>query len=162
MRVLFWVVFIGLCINTGALLLSTLVSLFTSSASRLPGGLDLSALYQYDTRLYIPYVSLVIALSALKAYMAYLMIKIVTRFDLDRPFNTEVALLVTRIGHVALEAAVLALLITSYGKWVQHRGVELQPLDGTGEWLFLAGVIFTIAHVFRRGVEFQAENDLTV
>jgi hypothetical protein len=32
----------------------------------------------------------------------------------------------------------------------------------TGEFVFMAGLIFVISQIFRRGVEIQSENDLTV
>jgi hypothetical protein len=46
------------------------------------------------------------------------------------------------------------------------RGVELRGLHrylgGTGEFLFLAGIVFVIAQIFKRGIEIQTENELTV
>jgi hypothetical protein len=32
----------------------------------------------------------------------------------------------------------------------------------SGETLFLAGVVFVIAQIFKKGVEIQSENELTI
>ncbi|MBN2635649.1 MAG: DUF2975 domain-containing protein [Prolixibacteraceae bacterium] len=32
----------------------------------------------------------------------------------------------------------------------------------TGPFLFMAGLVFVISQIFKRGVEIQSENDLTV
>ena len=78
MNVLFWIVFIGLCIKTGALLISFSVSMFINpvAAKDLYMGLNLSALKQYDLYQYFFLAAAFIIITGLKAYIAYLVIKI--------------------------------------------------------------------------------------
>jgi len=53
-----------------------------------------------------------------------------------------------------------------YCDWLTKKGVtfpDLQPvLSGAGEFLLLGAIIFIIAQVFKRGIEIQTENELTV
>ena len=45
--------------------------------------------------------------------------------------------------------------------WVLLTG-ELHGNWISGEFIFMVGLVFIISQVFKRGVEIQAENDLTV
>jgi len=165
MNVLFWIIFIGLCIKTGALLISFFVSLFVNSAGAkdLYMGLNLSELRDYSLLYYIQMASLVIALNGLKAYIAYLVVKIFLKFDLTKPFNHDITALITTISNVALNAGILALVTDGVSNWLaKHKGIDVPINNGAGEILFFAGVIYIIAIVFRKGTELQTENDLTV
>lgn len=164
MNVVFWIVFIGLCIQTGAILISFIVSLFVNpeGAKNLYLGLNLSHLYSFDKRHYVSVVSLIIALTALKAYIAYLVVKIFLRFNFAKPFNATASSLISQISHVALGTGVVAFLATGYTKWLMKKGVAVPISWESSEFLFLAGIIFIIAQVFRKGIEIQSENELTV
>lgn len=167
-HILFWIAFIGLCIKTGAIIISFLVSLFINpeGAQNLFEGLDLSALFESDKGHYILFVALLIALSGLKAYMAYLVIRLFSKIDIKQPFNTTASGLITNISGVALNTGILAIIGDIYIKWLYKKPVDLhnlyQHLDNGGEILFLAGIIFVIAKIFKKGVEIQSENELTV
>ena len=85
MHVLFWVIFVGLCIETGAMLTSFFVSLFVNpeATRNLYMELKLSDLYRFGKGHYIGIVSLMIYISGLKAYIAYLVIKIFIKFNFE-------------------------------------------------------------------------------
>ncbi|WP_019991289.1 DUF2975 domain-containing protein [Rudanella lutea] len=164
MNVLFWVIFIGLCIKTGALIVSFAVSLLVNpiAAKDLYMGLDLSDVQRYSQNYYIHLATLTIALSGLKALIAYLVVKIFLKFDLTKPFNPEITRLIGTISHVAVGAGIVALIGSSLSKWLTKHGA-IAVLDwGANEILFFAGVIYIIAIVFQKGTELQIENDLTV
>lgn len=164
-KILTWIVFIGLCIKTGSLIVSFFVSLFVNpeAAQDLYLGLDLSSIQEYDQWHYICSVSLLIFFTGLKAYLAYLVLKIFLKFNLEHPFSTEVANLINCIARTALSAGLFAIIMDGYGEWLANKdilGISLD--DGGTEFLFLAGIIFIIAQVFKKGVELQSENELTV
>jgi hypothetical protein len=164
MNIVFWIVFIGLCIRTGAIAISFAVSLFVNSegSKNLYLGLDLSDLYYFSLRHYVSVVSVVLSLSALKAYIAFLVVKIFMNFNFSNPFNTTVSSLISRISHFALGTGILAMIANGYANWLVKKGVAVPLSWESSEFLFLAGVIFIIAQVFKRGIEIQTENDLTV
>jgi len=163
-NVLFWITFIGLCIKTGALLISFIVSLFINpeSANDLYLGLSLFDLYSYRKSHYIFTVSLFIALTGLKAYIAYCVIKLFMKFNLSKPFNGKLSELFLKISHIALGTGILAIISENYVKWIMKQGIAV-PIDwGGGEILLFAGIIYLFAHIFKKGTELQTENDLTV
>jgi hypothetical protein len=165
MNVVFWIVFIGLCIKTGAIIISFCVSLFVNAqgASDLYLGLNLSALYEFSKYHYISTVSLLIALYGVKAFIAYLVVKIFMKFNLTSPFNSEVTDLITRISHYALNAGVLSFVASGYSKWLTNNQGVAVPIDWAGEEiLFFAGVLYIVSLVFKKGIQLQTENDLTV
>lgn len=164
MHVVFWVLFIGLCVQTGTVLISFLISEFIYPAvtGRLMLGEELIALKRSSGVHYVGVVSLSVYFLAVKAYLAYLVILIFQRIDFAAPFSPEVATLITRISHVALGAGIVALAAGGYSKWLQKSGIDGITAWSGGEFLFLAGIIFIIAQVFQRGTDLQAENDLTV
>jgi len=168
LHVIAWIIFLGLCIKTGSILYSFFVSLFinTIAAKNIHMGLDLSDLYRFNTQHYVKFVSYVIALSALKAYIFYLVIKIFLKINFVQPFSTDVSLLISMISVVSLGVGVLTLLANGYTKWLTKKGVDFPDLQqytgGAGEFLLLGAIIFIIAQIFKKGIEIQSENELTV
>ena len=168
LKVIAWIIFIGVCIKTGVVLYSFLVSLFLNpdATANLHMGLNLTDLYNYNIWNYVGVVSLIIFLLALKAYIFYLVIKVFEKINFVQPFSIEVSLLISRIATVAIEIGIITAISNSYIKWLAKKGVafpNLQDYLGGGmEFLLLGGIIFMIAQVFKRGIEIQNENDLTV
>lgn len=168
MHVIMWIVFIGTCIKTGAILYSFFVSLVINAiaAKDLHLGLNLSELYQYNSSHYIGMVSFVICLYALRAYITYLVIKIFLKINLVNPFSNDVASLIKKISGVAFLIGILTIVANSYSNWLMKREIPLnnlhEYLQGKAEFLFMAGIVFIIAQVFKRGIEIQSENELTV
>lgn len=82
------------------------------------------------------------------------------------PFSTEVSLLISRISYLALEIAIVTAVGNNYCIRLVRRGADLlnlhEYLGGAGEILFLGGIIFIIAQIFKTGIEIQSENELTI
>ena len=164
MYILFWIAFIGLCIKTGSLLFSFTVSLLVNNqaAGNLFPGFDLLDLLTYSKTHYIIIVSILILLTGMKAYIAYLAIKVFMKFNLEKPFSVELTNFFLKISHVALGTGVLAILAKSYGQEISKNGVNIPIEWGGSEILFFSGVIYLLAMVFKKGADLQHENDLTV
>lgn len=165
MNVIFWILFIGLCIKTGAIIVSFFVSIFVNpeAAKDLYLGLDISDVYNFDLYTYVCMVSFIIVLNGMKAFIAYLAVKLFLKFDLNYPFNDNVAALISKISYYALSIGVVALIAAQYSEGLIKRGVEISRIDwGAQEFLFFAGIIYILALVFKKGVEIQGENELTI
>jgi ABC-type multidrug transport system fused ATPase/permease subunit len=166
MKIISWIIFIGLCIKAGALIISSSVSLFVNqeAAKNLYSGLDLFNLYQFDKGYYIGVISLIITIAVLKAYMFYLVIKIFLKFDLKNPFTSNTAHLISKISYVALGIGVISKISNNYNKWLTTHRVEAYiSLDfGSEDLLFMAGILFIVAYIFKHGVKIQSENELTI
>ena len=168
MHIIIWIVFVGTCIKTGALIYSFFVSLFinTVGAKDLHLGLNLSELYNYNTSHYISVVTYLIFISGLKAYICYLLIKIFLKLDLVKPFSKYVSSLISKISYVAIGIGALALIASRYSQWLINRGILMPDLKdyagSAAEFLFFGAIIFIISLFFKRGIEIQTENELTV
>ncbi len=164
MNILSWIIFIGLCIKTGALIISFFVSLFVNdqAAKNLYLGLDFSHLYDFSTTYYVIIVCFVILIVILKAYLFYLIIKIFRAFDFDRPFSEAVAKLLSKISYFSFYTSVIAILASAYSLWLINQVVFLPFNWGAQELLFMTGVIFIVSFLFKRAVDIQSENELTI
>lgn len=167
LHVVSWIIFIGLCIQTGAIIFSYCISMWNPTAAHhLYKELDFSNLYDFDIIYYSAIMLLIAFLSGLKAYIFYFIINIFLKINIVHPFSKEIASLIDKISYTALLCGVIGIMADSYTEWLTKNGVELSVmqkyLGGTSEFLFLAAVVFLIAQIFKKGIELQSENELTI
>lgn len=163
MRILAWVAFIGLLIETGTLLISYGISWKNPEAAKdLNRGLNLYNLSQLNFWYYTMAVSFLVAISGMKAFVLSLTIKTLSSVNLINPFKVEVARILEQIGYVLLGISIVAVINNAFTAWLAKRVGELHLEIATREFLLMAGLVFIISQVFKRGVEIQSENDLTV
>lgn len=164
LKVVTWIIFIGLCIRTGVMLISFLVSLFINHAGAkdLYMGMDLSQLLAASKVHYIAFGFLIIILSGLKAYLFFWVVKIFSRINIAQPFSEYTAKLISRISGIALQIGITSVIVNGYAKWLMKSQAHLAYSGGETEFLFLAGILFVIAQIFNRGIELQRENELTI
>jgi hypothetical protein len=165
--VVIWSVFIGLCIETGAILFNFIYSLAKPiAAQNLYKGLDLSTLLEKDRWHYIGLLSIIVYTNALKAYLFFLMIRIFLKINLTHPFSEQVSELISQISQIAIQIALVIIFNNAYIKWLTKRGFELPELGnftgGAFEYILMGIIIFAISKVFKRGLEIQSENELTI
>lgn len=163
MYVLSWIAFIGLLVKTGAIMTSFGVSLYNPEASHnLYKGLSLYDLREHSFWYYTQVVSLMIAFSGLKAYIFYLVIQALSKVNLTNPFTMEVAVLLEKISYVLIGIWAVALLYNAQTEWFAKRQIINLDHWSTEGFFLMAGLVFIISQIFKRGVEIQAENELTV
>jgi hypothetical protein len=164
LKVASWIMFIGLCIKTGAMIISFFVSLFVNpeGAKDLYMGMNLSEILAFDLWHYIVLGSLIIILSGLKAYLFFKVVKIISKINIINPFSQEIARLISDLSVIALQIGITAFISNSYAKWLMKKEIHFAYDGGGIEFLFLAGILFVIAVIFKRGIEIQNENELTI
>lgn len=164
MNVVFWIIFIGLCIKTGSLLVSYFVSMAINpiATHNLYLGLNLSELYNNDIASYSIIVFMLIVLTGLKAYIGYWVIKIFLKMKIEKPFSEAINKIITKISRIALWTGLLAILAQVFSEWLMEKNIIIPINWAYVEILFFAGVIYIIAQVFKKGIELQSENELTV
>lgn len=163
MNVLAWIAFIGLLIKAGALITTYAISCVNPVAAHdLYRGLDLSRLREDSFWLYSQSISFLIAFNLMKAFVMYLVIRTLSKVNLISPFSTEICGSVEKISHILLGIWIVAVLSNAHGKWILKQTGDVVPTLATGEFLFMAGLVFVISQVFKRGLEIQSENELTV
>ena len=165
--VVIWAIFIGLCIQAGALLFTFIYSLFKPIVAQdLFEGLNLSALREQNLWYYGAIISIVIFIAGQKAYLFYLMIRIFLKINLVHPFSKEVSKLISSISYLAFQIGVAIIFASGYFKWMVTRGYDLDRVPGIvgggGEFLLMAALLIAIGIVYKKGVELQSENELTI
>ena len=71
------------------------------------------------------------------------------------------------VSYLALGIAFFSGWGTEYSKGLVQQGVAMPGLDemhfdGSDVWLFVWIILLIIAQIFKRGIEIQTENDLTI
>ena len=163
-----WIIFIGLCVITGTLIFTTIISLTLNpaAADNLYLGFGASALLEHSRLSYTLLLSLIIISSGLKATLFYCVIKIISKINIIHPFKIEVAKLIFNISYISLSIGVVSILTDAYINWITQLDIHLSDFNnefgGSLEFLLLAGIVFVIAQIFKRGIEIQNENELTI
>lgn len=157
-------IFIGLCIKTGAIMTSFGVSLWVNpqAAADLYPGISLDQIWQFGMLHYMIVVWLIISLSAMKAYLFYLLLKALLKLDLSNPFGISLTPLLQKMSRCALELGIGAFILSEYAKWLMRHSLDFKLESSEKEYLFFAAILFVLARIFKRGSALQTENELTV
>jgi hypothetical protein len=162
-----WLIFIGYCIQSGALIFNYVFSLFKPIATHnLHLGLDLSELYSKSKSIYTLVFALLIAVSALKAYLFFVVLKLFKTLNLTKPFSENVSGIITKITYYTLSIGIISIIAREIVSQLSFKGYHLGMVDrywnDGGAYLLMTAVLFAIAFIFKKGIELQNENDLTV
>ena len=162
-----WLIFLGLCILTGTLLFNYIFSLFKPVATHnLFNGLDLSELYEKHLIIYNLLFIIIIILAALKAYVFYLVIRMCKKLNLVKPFSKDVSEQITKISYFSFSVALITFIALHFTQNLIAKGYNISTVGDfftdSGAFLIMATILYIIALIFKKGIELQNENDLTV
>lgn len=171
LHVVAWVIFIGLCIDAGGCITSAAYTMFINpiNAATFWVGNDLSALYQYDPGYFLVETILISIATVLKAILSYLIVKLLydKKLNMAQPFNDAVRRFLILGSVLAFAIGFFTLWGVKYTKWIVSLGVVMPDsqqlrLGGADVWMLMGVILFVIAQIFKRGMEIQSENELTV
>lgn len=163
MNVFAWIAFVLLIVKAGAYLVSYGFCISKPIAAKdFYNGMDLSALRDYDFVHFSAHVLMMALVIGFEAYIAYLVIKVLSKIKMAGPFTTEISALLERIGYFIILTWVAAMLYNGHAYWLMKKVPGLQLSMVSGEFIVMAGVVFVFTLIFRKGVEIQTENELTV
>ena len=167
LNVVAWIIFVGLSIEAGGLIVNFIFSLYKPEfVQNLYQKLDLSEMYNRSQWAFFSMYSFILVISILKAYLFYVVIRLISKLDLEKPFNSFVSNQITIISYYTLSIGLLSYVARQVTNRLQHRGFEIDTLNqfwaDSQAFIFMAAVIYVIANIFSKGVEIQNENDLTV
>ncbi len=165
MLIVTWVAFIGFMIRAGTVMFLYGLSIYKpETVTNFYEGLNLYTIYQNSFWKYSVTVVLMACIPLMNSLIALQVIKILSQFKIKSPFTMEVALRLQKVSALAFGVWILLVLMNTYNL-VTFGGVELAslPKPHSGDYvLIMAVLLFIISQVFKRGVELQADNDLTV
>lgn len=162
-----WIIFVGLGIEAGGLIVNFIFSLYKPEfVQNLYQKLDLSQMYNLNKWVFFSMYSFILFISILKAYLFYVVIMLISKLNLLKPFDSYVAGQIKKISYFTLSIGLISYIARETTNNLQHYGFEIDALNqfwaDSQAWILMAAVIYVIATIFSRGVELQNENDLTV
>src|SRR5690606_25410201 len=103
LHIVSWVIFIGLCVETGGLIVDFIFSLFTPEfVQNLYQQLYLTELYKESKWAFFGIYGFILSISILQAFLFYIVVRLMHKMDLTKPFNTFVSEQILRISYYTL------------------------------------------------------------
>lgn len=162
-----WIIFVGLCIEAGGLIVNFFVSQYEPDfIQNLYQKLDLTKIFRKSRITFYGIYSLILFIAILKAVLFYIVIRLMHKMDLSKPFNTFVSRQISLLSYYALSIGLLSYIGRQFAKNLIRYGFITDNLNQFWEdsqaFILMGAVIYIIATIFKKGVEIQNENDLTV
>jgi hypothetical protein len=162
-----WLIFVGLSIEAGGLIVNFFFSLYNPEfVQNLYQKLDLTEMYRASRLAFFGIYGFILTISILKACLFYIVIRLMHTMDLSKPFSTFVARQISQISYCTFSIGLLSYIVRQLTKNLMHHGFVTDNLNkfwaDSQAFILMAAVIYIIATIFKKGVDIQAENDLTV
>jgi hypothetical protein len=167
LHVVAWIIFVGLSIEAGALIVNFIFSIFKPEfVGNLYQKMDLRNMYEQNKWAFYGVYGFVIFLSILKAGLFYTVIELLLKLDLSNPFNSFVAKKISQISSYAFSIGLISYIAKEITEHMPHSTAEVDQLQkfwvDSQAFILMSAVVYIIAVIFKRGIEIQSENDLTV
>ena len=167
LHIVAWLIFVGLSIEAGGLLVNFFFSLYKPEfVQNLYQKLDLIEMYEASKWAFFGIYSFILTISILKACLFYIVVRLMHKMDLSKPFNTYVSRQILRISYYTLSIGLLGYIAGQLDKNLMHHGFVTDNLNqfwaDSQAFILMAAVIYVIATIFKKGIDIQKENDLTV
>ena len=162
-----WLIFVGLSIEAGGLIVNFFFSLYKPEfVQNLYQKLDLTAIYKDSKLAFFGIYSFILSISIFKAFLFYIVIRLMHKMDLSKPFNSFVSRQITLISYYTLFIGLLSYIASQLVRNLMHHGFVTDNLNQFWEdsqaFILMGAVIYIIATIFKKGMDIQNENDLTV
>lgn len=162
-----WVIFVGLCIEAGGLIVNFFFSLHKPElVQNLYQKIDLMAIFKQSKWAFFSVYSFILSISVLKVILFYVLVVLMHKMDLQKPFNTFVSTKLTKISYYTLSIGFLGYIAKQLTKNLNHRGFITNHVDqfwaDYKAFILMGAIVYIIATIFKKGVDIQNENDLTI
>ncbi len=162
-----WIIFVALCIEAGGLVVNFIFSLYWPDfVQHLYQKLDLSQLYDINWYAFLTSYSFIITIALLKAALFYTVIRLMHQLNLAQPFSTFAAKQITLISQYTLAIGLISFIARQTTKKWDSYDINTENLHqfwaDSDAYILMGAVVYIIACIFKKGVEIQNENELTV
>jgi hypothetical protein len=124
---------------------------------------DLFILRNQSISSFVLVMLMVIAILAMKAFIWYRLANLLLRLKMENPFSLMVASRLERVSYLLAGIWALSFIGRIYLDWLSKTmAIPLTAISMGDESFFIAGIAYVFSQIFRRGVEIQEENQLTV
>ena len=163
MKIVAWIAFFSFVVEIGAYLYVYILSFWNpEAAGNFYHDINLYDLSQSSVAKYSIVVFFMILTSALKAMVWWLVVKLIRKIKIANPFTKEVAGKLEKMSYTLFAIWVLGVTGGGFTAWLGELAGTLNDSWNHGTYLFMAGLVFIISQIFKRGIEIQSENELTV
>ena len=167
LHIVAWILFVGLCIEAGGLIVNLIFSLYKPEfIQNLYQKLDLSEMYERSKWAFFSMYSFILVIAIMKALLFYVVIRLVSKIDLSKPFNYFVSRQISQISYYTFSIGILSYIAHQSAQNLMHRGFVTDNLKqfwaDSQAYILMSAVIYVIAIIFKKGMEIQNEKDLTV
>ncbi|MFA7273506.1 MAG: DUF2975 domain-containing protein [Crocinitomicaceae bacterium] len=162
-----WLIFVGLSIEAGGLIVNFFFSLYNPEfVQNLYQKLDLTDMYSDSKLVFFGIYCFILSISILKAILFYIVIRLMHKMDLSKPFNTFVSKQILQISYYTLSIGLFSYIARQVANSLIHYGYTTDSLNqfwvDSHAFIVMGAVVYIIATIFKKGVDIQNENDLTV
>lgn len=162
-----WLIFVGLSIEAGGLIVNLFFSLFKPEfVQNLYQKLDLTQMYNDSKLVFFGVYSFILIISISRVCLVYTVIRLMHKMDLSKPFSAFVGRQISLISYYTLSIGLLSYIARHLVKNLMHHGFVPDNINqfwvDSEAFIFMGAVIYIIATIFKKGVDLQNENDLTV
>lgn len=162
-----WFIFVGLGIEAGGYIVNFFFSLYKPEIiPNLYQKLDLTVMYKDSKIAFLGIYSFILSIAILKSVLFYIVIRLMHKMDLKKPFSSFVARQITMLSYYTLTIGLLSYIAKQNVKNLMHHGFVTDNINkiwaDSQAFILMGAVIYIIAIIFRKGVHIQNENDLTV
>lgn len=167
LHVVAWIIFVGLSIEAGGLLVNFFFSIYNPEiVDNLYQKLDLSDMYNQSKWTFFGMYSFILVIAILKVILFYIIIRLMQKMDLSKPFSKFVSSQISLLSYYTLSIGLISYIAKQFETNLMHKGIITDGLiqfwDDSQAFILMGAVLYIIATIFRKGVELQIENDLTV
>src|SRR5690606_4273654 len=129
LHIVAWIIFVGLCIEAGGLIVNFFFSLFKPEfVPNLYQKLNLVDIYNKSKVVFFGIYSLILTIALLKVGLFYLVILLMHKMDLSKPFSTYVAQKITVISYITLSIGLISHFAHQLMKNLIHYSYNLDNL----------------------------------
>ena len=167
MIIVAWLIFVGLSIEAGGLLVNFVYSLFKPEVVKhLYNKLDLSEMYYRSKEVFVMIYSFILVIAILKSILFYKVIQLASKLDLAKPFSSYVSSKIMTICYFTLSIGLLSYVAKEVVQKLLDLGYRIDQLNpywvDSQAFILMSAVLYIIATIFKRGIEIQTENDSTI
>ncbi|MBI5808651.1 MAG: DUF2975 domain-containing protein [Ignavibacteriales bacterium] len=162
-----WLIFVGLSIEGGGLIINFIYSLYKPEVvQNLYQKLDMMPILRESKMVFFGLYSFILSIAILKAILFYFLIVLMHKMDRKKPFSTFVSKQISKVSYLTLSIGVLGYIAQGITRNLNHHNFNTSYLDqfwaDSKAFILMGAVIYIIATIFQKGVEIQSENDLIV
>lgn len=167
LNIIAWMVFIGLCIEAGSYVFNLLFTLFQNSKNA--HYLQLQYLFALDKMYYVEQMTLITIVGVLKAILFYVIVRIFhhKQLSFEQPFTITLMKCIQNMAYLSIGISLFAYWGAKKTVWFSQQNIpmpslQVMNLGGADVWLFMGIVLLILAQIFKKGIELQHENELTI